>query len=747
VEEIGFIAMRRKFVVHDKSEIEKCMFSITCRGGYVLYLNGKEVSRGDMPKGTIRYNTSSTHEYPIEAFREMRKNGKPGKFLDWWKHKHTKYHPQWALREKRMPSIEIPLKLIRNGVNILALGLHRSDYPAFAAKFPKTRRNAYGLGFAAIGVSELSFTAYASPDSITGGSNRHTGNIYIWNTSLWDTLYPHSRPPAFEKPKPVRIFGTRNGTFRAKIAAGSEGPIENLEADLSPLTGPGGIIPVRIAYASPNPLVGSRLDILLNSPPAHIENSKKPSFTAVSIWIFADVPRNTRPGIYQSSLTVKAQGKDPVSVPVRVSVADWTLPNPEDRVSVMHLYQSPDTLAEYYKMPLWSEKHWALIEKSLKILGKNGNGSLLFPLLAKGQSGNRESMVCWIQQKNGSFTYDFSVFDQYLETAMKYHKPKQITAAIINLFGKEAMSKHRAHVTLLDPKTGKKTDMRLPDYTNPEAERLLKPLILAVKKKLKSTGIAGSMMIGTTSDGADKSNHFAVFKKILPDVSWFRFSHYDRKTIIYNTKDSSKTIPVGCNANVWSDPIPDPAQQRLFGWRSSRSHLVLSFNRFGVQSLVMKPYSPPLSFHIWMEASLALGRQGFGRVGADFFPVIDRGSRSAIPIENRYPESSLLGSLAFFRSVYHLLGPAKKGPVTTVRFENMLEGIQQTEARIFIEKAVLKKNIPEDLAAKCRALVDKRTNRIRFWPAGAAGIIAQDWPELTKELFQAAAEVSEHIQD
>jgi len=52
-----------------------------------------------------------------------------------------------------------------------------------------------------------------------------------------------------------------------------------------------------------------------------------------------------------------------------LNVADWTLPDVADRVSLFNLYQSPDALAEYYKVAPWSAEHWRLIERSLKLMG------------------------------------------------------------------------------------------------------------------------------------------------------------------------------------------------------------------------------------------------------------------------------------------------------------------------------------------------------------------------------------------
>ena len=97
----------------------------------------------------------------------------------------------------------------------------------------------------------------------------------------------------------------------------------------------------------------------------------------------------------------------------------------------------------------------------------------------------------------------------------------------------------------------------------------------------------------------------------------------------------------------------------------------------------------------------------------------------------------------------YVLGPGPDGPVATVRFEMIREGVQEAEARICIEKALanpaLRQKLGEDRAAALQGLLDQRTRDILRAKAGSdcawlwyASLIQ----ERSDQLYAAAAEVA-----
>jgi hypothetical protein len=274
-------------------------------------------------------------------------------------------------------------------------------------------------------------------------------------------------------------------------------------------------------------------------------------------------------------------------------------------------------------------------------------------------------------------------------------------------------------------------------------------------------------MFGTPSDPVPPPSHVAMFRNILPDALWMRESHHawvtweegriarDRATLPYDATDRKKAVPVGLTSTVYGHmineygPIPDPKRQRLYGWnREPGGALILSFNRSQSAAFYMGPFASPWRYREWMECALIAGWAGCGRVGGDYFRM---GGRTFFL---RYPAS--VGD-AWNKSVADatadFLAPGPDGAVTTVRLENARAGIQESEARIFLEKALLNKGKPlsADLAKRCQDLLDARTTAMRManihmtWERAIRGDTpfgSYGWQDSNRRLFDLAAEVA-----
>ena len=140
--------------------------------------------------------------------------------------------------------------------------------------------------------------------------------------------------------------------------------------------------------------------------------------------------------------------------------------------------------------------------------------------------------------------------------------------------------------------------------------------------------------------------------------------------------------------------------------------------------------------------------RGFGRVGADFWPVLK--DKKGVPVgaisQGRFPKSA-------WRNLdikLSLLDPGPEGALSTVRFEMMCEGVQESEARIFVEGALARKEIQGELAERVKAVLDERDEALRRYRAnwktdmGAnyESYVTSNWQERSGKLYSAAAEVA-----
>ena len=158
-----------------------------------------------------------------------------------------------------------------------------------------------------------------------------------------------------------------------------------------------------------------------------VAGAPAPVFGAVvPIWVTVKVPKDAKPGAYAGTVTVSAEGLKPTPIAVSVKVVDWTIPDPAQRRTWVELIQSPDTLVLEYNVPRWSQKHWDLIARSMDYLGAVGSHVLYAPLIAQSNAGNDESIVRWVQKSDGTYEYDFSILDKYLDLAEKHMGKPQV---------------------------------------------------------------------------------------------------------------------------------------------------------------------------------------------------------------------------------------------------------------------------------------------------------------------------------
>jgi hypothetical protein len=153
-------------------------------------------------------------------------------------------------------------------------------------------------------------------------------------------------------------------------------------------------------------------------------------------------------------------------------------------------------------------------------------------------------------------------------------------------------------------------------------------------------------------------------------------------------------------------------------------------------------------------------------VGADFWPVLapadwknlkaaNAREKASNSIGARYPESDW-SQLNLDRGTEIILAPGPRGALPTENSEQIRQGLQECQARICIEKALLAKKLDPELARRCQELLDLRTYHLRGLGAcGGAGSyealgfhLLNAWYEglgsagLTEKLYACAAEVA-----
>ena len=538
--------------------------------------------------------------------------------------------------------------------------------------------------------------------------------------------------------KPIKLVGARNGSFSARVVVESAGPINGVAASVSALTGMGSTIPlqnVQLRYGKSWDIKTSTAprgpDILLESPseaiPQYYYGTKDGQRVRalLPVWVTVKVPKDAKAGMYTGRVTV--QGTE---VPLNLDVQNWTLPDPQNYRTFADFVESPDSLAVEYNIPLWSDQHWKMIDRSFQLLSSAGGCTLYIPLICRSNFGNEESMVRWIPKGENKYDYDFTVMDKYLDSAVKnMGKPKLVVFNVWDIcMSKDAMKqglwlgdainripgaaetiKNRQEllgkgprVTALDAATKKTSMLTLPRYESPESQDLWKPMFAEIRKRMEKRGLDKTMMLGLMPDAWPSKEEVTFWKSISGDMPWVVHGHAGHASdVMIGNKGLYKISDIGYAAFVYGLTYNvNPDKGRMYGWRQPA--LLTCYERGGMMN-----QANLLAMREVPAFAITGGQRGSGRLGGEFWHAVrnSKGVRSG-PVWARYPENNWrnLDICDWF------LAPGPDGPVATKRLEALREGTQVCEARIFLEDALLddakKSRIGTDLAKRCQDALD-----------------------------------------
>ncbi|WP_455658817.1 glycoside hydrolase domain-containing protein [Phocaeicola faecalis] len=140
------------------------------------------------------------------------------------------------------------------------------------------------------------------------------------------------------------------------------------------------------------------------------------------IWIKIHVPSNVNSGKYKGVMTVSGANFKPMKLHLEVNVLKRTLPNPKNWALHLDLWQNPYAVARYYQVPLWSQEHFDLLYPIMKMLADVGQRAITASIMHKPWNGQTEdhfdSMITRIKRIDGSWSYDYAVFDKWVTFMM-----------------------------------------------------------------------------------------------------------------------------------------------------------------------------------------------------------------------------------------------------------------------------------------------------------------------------------------
>jgi hypothetical protein len=161
-----------------------------------------------------------------------------------------------------------------------------------------------------------------------------------------------------------------------------------------------------------------------------LERFDLPGYSLRPVWITFDIPAGTEAGMYKGVIEVKSEKYQSV-LNVNLKVQNQVLPKPHDWKFRLDLWQNPVIVARFNHLKPWSDEHMALLKKHLQLYADAGGKFITTYAVHSPWADNsyriEEGMIEWIKQKNGSWKFDYTIFDKYVQLAMSVGIDKAIT--------------------------------------------------------------------------------------------------------------------------------------------------------------------------------------------------------------------------------------------------------------------------------------------------------------------------------
>ena len=740
--------LRGKFRVTDPADVKNLTVTVVYRGGVGVFLNGKEVGRGNLSSEALADSMGCAEPYAKEVY--YKPDGKP------WGLKNMSinglvFKDEVTLKDfnqrMRKLTVKLPSEALCAGVNVLSLDVRVAPSPVEVGV--QGWWNACGVALIDVRADGPMKPAGTRPDGIQvwtanslfkvspfGSANMNrVGNgrrVILWSIPLcWKS--------EADGVGAVRMIGARNGVFSGQVVLSSVEDINGLNVKASDIALTDGSFKIPasaceigyMTYAAEPPsrltdVSVSLLDVLYENPPKVVESypakpfpgafdvsSKKTDISwrdggaTLSVWVNVKVPKDAPAGEYTGSITVSAEGLKPVAVPVNLKVHGYVLPDPRDFVPHIGLVHSPESLVWQYNVKPWSDEHFVLIEKTLQKMGELGGNTLFIPLINKTWLGNTQTLVRLVKKGDG-FTYDFSIFDRYLDLFCKYMNPKAIC---LYTFSPSRKTCGSAVLTTIDD--GKLGTFNAPDYApTPEAIAFWKPLITEVRSRLKQRGLDGSVSIGMTLEGgrmgAKVKPIVALFKAVWPEMKMADLAHFGGQL------GKACDVPMGYTMSVWGNESRTPTKKwgafdlPFILLRHFRADPVIDMRPTSSRGALYLAAETAMSQTFWGRGGPSKRAKGLGPLGMDFwnFPADGKVLRYPGTLEGRVSNLSMTHSTSAF------LAPGPDGPLPTARFDVFREGIQVCEARALLERSLIHGNLDAALTKRCQDIVKARIDAL-----------------------------------
>ncbi len=242
-------------------------------------------------------------------------------------------------------------------------------------------------------------------------------SILAWQPLLRPPL-PSQEPPVepgmFDVP--LKALACRNQTTSLAALVVAPEPVSSARLAFSDLASERGSIPgdalsARLVGTVPTPEVGLVCDPLYEVGEFQIDR-------CAALHVSVRVPRGIPAGVYRGTVTLQVAGNRVAANRVEVEVANVDLPHVRDWSFFLNVWMNPATVARWHGVELWSDEHFGVLRPYVEDLASHGQKAVIAPICYRPWGAQTRdpypNTIRWIK-RGTKCEFDFSAFDRYVE--------------------------------------------------------------------------------------------------------------------------------------------------------------------------------------------------------------------------------------------------------------------------------------------------------------------------------------------
>lgn len=398
------------------------------------------------------------------------------------------------------------------------------------------------------------------------------------------------------------------------------------------------------------------------------------------VWCAVEIP-DVAPGKYNMTLTVTESktGRTVGRLNLTVDVDSHRLPAGKDYDFYLDLWQQPYAVSRYYGVKPWSDAHLDLMRPYMERLARAGQKTVTAILFYEpwGEQSNDkfEPMVETFLMPDGTWAYDYAIFDRYVEYMESFGIDGNISCFTMVPWEMKFryFDKKKNKYEFLEAKTD-----------SPEYERLWSGFLKSLAAHLKEKGWYDKTMIVMDERGLPEMlNAYRVAQNAVPGIKMSLAGSYHKELI-----DSLESYTL-----IKGDFFPDDVMAR----RREKGFTTLMYTCCATPAPSQFSNSAPADGAYIPVYATATGHDGY--LHWSFMNWNDN------PLEDTRFRMFAPGDTYF---IY-------PGNRSSVRYERMVEGIQMSEKLRILRNELTAAADVEGLQKLENALLPIRSGALNPW--------------------------------